>query len=200
MSCSPCMRDWVDIAKNTVETLAVLIGGIYAVIKIRAGESIVNLSLSVACDRVGHDDKLDTLSVVILLEKGDRSTIQIHDIQVRVNGQSVNWKGTEWREQMHRLYTPDEPNAGATAPYFDLTWGKRSDRAPFLNLSPGEKTELANYCEVNHREVCHVEVAAVGVELKSGKRSQWRASAVSLPRYSESTSNAHSVSHDRTSH
>jgi hypothetical protein len=134
--------------------------------------------------------------VVISLEKGDRSTIQIHDIQVRVNDRVVTWEGGEWRKQAYRLSTPDDKTLPAPDPldpelpnepyaetpaYFQLTWKKKSRRKPFLNLSPGEKTEFANSCQVDHGAVCHIEVAVVGVELKSGLRSQWRASAVSLP-------------------
>jgi hypothetical protein len=173
-----CAKDWVEIVKGIVETLAILIGGYFALQRILAGNQIVNLSLKIACDRVAVPHGRDSLRATLSLVKGDRSTIQIHDIEVRVNGQPVVWT-YPWRDQTVR-FTSDEQEA-AIPKFFKLTWGERSEKSPFLNFSPGEKTELANFCEVDHGVVCYVEVVVLGVELKSGYRSQWRASSVSLP-------------------
>jgi hypothetical protein len=175
---SSCLKDWVDIAKGTVETVAVLVGGYYALQRVRAGNKIVNLSLKVVCDRLARNGQKDLLRVVLSIEKGDRSTIQIHDLEVRINGAPAPWR-TAWRDQVFRFTSANQTHA--TPPYLKLTWGTPSTDAYFLNFSPGEKTEFANYCEVDHGLACQVETAVLGVELKSGYRSQWRASAVSLP-------------------
>jgi hypothetical protein len=175
---SSCIKDWVEVIKGAVETLAVLIGGYFVLQRVLAGNRIVNLSLKIVCDRVVGPSGKDLLRAVLSIEKGDRSTVQIHDIEVRINGQPTPWRSI-WRDQVLRFTSVEQKHLNP--PHLKITWGAPATEAHFLNLSPGEKTELANYCEVDRGVVCQVDVVVLGVELKSCHRSQWKASAVSLP-------------------
>jgi hypothetical protein len=175
-----CLKDWVEVIKNIVEIVAVVLGGVVAYRRIRSGDKIVNLSLDLKCERAKGKPRpgKDLLGVALVITRGDRSAVRIHDVEVRINGQPAPWKAV-WREQLLRFTSVEQQSH--VPPYFKISWGAPSATAPFVNLPPDEETQVSNYCEVDSESACHVEAVLLGVEIKSGKRSQWRASAVSLP-------------------
>jgi len=177
LPCGP--KDIADLIKTIVETFAYLLAGLFFIYKWLAGYLTTNLSLRVKCQRARDevDNTKDVLAIMLVLSKGDRGSLKIHDIEVRVNGQTVP-ELAKLREQLWRF-----SNISPTKqiPYRQIKWGQRSSRSPSISLTPGEETQLASYCKVEHATVCRVEAVILGNRKHSRYLGEWRASAVSFP-------------------
>lgn len=165
-----------DTIEHYAQALAFAGAGLFFFAKFCAGYLLSNLSLSTRCKRVsGPDPLFDTLIVTVALEKGDRNTILLHDLQARVayGDESVvlAFHDVERRSMKSEQHPPRQA----------IVWDLRSKKAPFLRLSPGEKTKFAVSCQVPKKCLCNVEVVVLAPRPFSRGVGQWRASEIVPP-------------------
>jgi len=170
----------LEIAKNVVSLLALLWAAGFAVFKLNAGYEVVNLKLTLGVERSPKpNSQFDLLSVSAVLEKGDRGSILLHDAQARITtadgAQTLQFVGIE------RLSRRKDPLSGRIFRRVAL-WDTRAEKAPFLALTPGERTEFACVCEIRHHDIAQIETIFLGRRVNSWRFGQWRASHISLPK------------------
>jgi hypothetical protein len=168
--------------KNYAEFVAILGAGAYFLYRANTGFFIINLSMSVDCTRVARDDATDYLVVRVQLQKGERGTLVIHDAEVRVEQEG----GTSTivpLTSMQRLSLKHDKieTAYGHREHVKIRWGKRSWKAPFLQMTPGEQCSFACYITVPRREACHVEAVILGKRPAYPAVGQWRATCISTP-------------------
>jgi hypothetical protein len=176
--CGP--REIIESTKSIVETLAYLLAALFFLAKWISGYFLTNLSVRISCAREVDpmDAAKDVLAVTLVLLKGDRGSLRIHDIGVRNNDQLIP-EMANFREQLWRIsYTTDKREPGKPK---KIQWGTRSKSSPFITLGAGEETQLASYCKVGRNEICHVYVVLTGRRPLSPSICQWTASCVSFP-------------------
>jgi len=175
--CLASVKDWSEIAKNVFTSFGFLAGGIFFAYRFCAGYFLPNIVLEVATDRRhSTDSSKDIVAISTTIIKGDRGRILIHDAQVRITAAStrsvVPLVGTErltYRKEKSEPYSRR------------VLWDQRAESAPFLSVTPGEKTTFSCYAEIASNEPCTIEVVIVGKRPYSRMTGQWRASHVSLP-------------------
>jgi len=138
-------------ARHLAEIMALLSAAVFFAYKAISGYLITKLTIKRRSMRqhipgANHDH----LKVTITLEKGDRGTVQIHDVQGRVctaNGKlplvfetDLDSLGVDRRSFKHKSFGNTERAL--------INWEKLSQTSPFLNLSPGEKTDFSFLAKV----------------------------------------------------
>lgn len=74
----------LSTVKDIAQVIAFLSTGIYFLYKLLVGQLIVNISLAANCHRFSIEGKSeDAIVVNVLLKKGDRGTVELHDAQVK---------------------------------------------------------------------------------------------------------------------
>ncbi|MEO7085844.1 MAG: hypothetical protein ABI442_23015 [Gemmatimonadaceae bacterium] len=170
-----------DGISKVAQAGAIVAGGMYFLYRLVSGFFITNLSIDLACERIPNREGDDYLQIIIRLKKGDRGTLVMHEAQVRVTPEKrepilltiESAQRLSFRAQ--KLPTPK-----GYVEKVEIIW-KRSERAPFLNLSPGEETVFSVYARVPRDILCTIEVVLVGRKPLYRATGQWRASAVVLP-------------------
>ena len=153
----------VSITKELTQSLAFIAGGIFFTVKIFQGYRFPNLSVSVSCERYSGDE-YDTIVIKVFLEKGAQGTLQIYDCQACITPENeepiyVKFVGTR------RLRGRDEKVSKAeNRKSLSLEW-ETDRRNPFINLTPGEKTEFSCHKSVAKGKICQVEIAILGKRL-----------------------------------
>ena len=173
----------LSVVKTIVEILAYFSAFLFFAFKAWSGYFITNMSVRISCSRQRDisDRTTDLLTVTLILLKGDLGSVQIHDIQVRNNDcpiPEMEGLGKElWRLKDRR----DEQKPGEPTRVL-CNWEHNKSR-PFVNLGPGEETQLSWYCKVKSGDVCKIEVVIAGRPARTWPTTtcQWRISAVSLP-------------------
>jgi len=168
-----------DDFKSVVEGFAVLAAAGYFFQRLLSGYFVVNLSVAVAVERMKEDER-DLLAVTATLEKGDRGTLSLHDVVIRV----VSEGGTPIVQQVdvqRFAFTRQRVN-GTTLDRCVAELTATSMSTPLLNLTPGECMTVSGYVDVPSGKTCLVEVVVLGERTGSGNVAQWRSSTVSLPR------------------
>lgn len=171
-------------ARHVAEIIALLSGAAFFAYKAISGYLITNVSIKLRCVRQhipGATD--DHLKVTITLEKGDRGTVQIHDVQARVCTAigklppifetDFDSLGVDRRSFKHKSFGNTERAV--------INWDRLSQTSPFLNLSPGEKTDFSFLAKVPSGIPCMIYCCVLGRRRGSPRIAQWRASSVSLP-------------------
>jgi len=163
---SMSLLDWVQL-------LALLAAGVYFTVRVLQGWLIVNVSLSIATERIGLRVGKDGLAIAVTITKGSVGSVRIEDTLVRV----VSPNGFVGREPLtgtRRVII--DPVSYQIDPDFQ----ERSKNVLY-RFPPGESTVWSCWLEVPSEEVCTVEVVVIGHQRPSRFPAQWRASSVSLP-------------------
>ena len=164
-----------EAVKNIAETAALIAAGGYFLYRAFMGYFLPNVSLDLSCVR---EDQLngDVLAIRVTVEKGGAGGVQFHDARaiVKIAGQpdqEVELLGiSRW------TYGP------GPHPKFKRLRATESSDSPRLNLSPGDRVQLAGACHVPTDAIARVEVAILGRVLRSWYMSQWKAADIVLPR------------------
>jgi hypothetical protein len=164
--------------KDIAQVTALLSTGAYFLYKLFVGQLIVNLSLSATCQRFSLEGQPDDIVVCnILLKKGERGTVELHDAQIKAtfNGKFITQPllGIDRRSCITESISEKKIKK--------INWEKRSEKSPFLNLSPGEESNFSCRIFVPKGEVCDIEFILLGKRKNHQKVSQWRASCISVP-------------------
>jgi hypothetical protein len=157
-----------------VETLAYILGGSYFAFQWISGYLATNLSLEIVTSRIGNPESdRDRLKITLVLTKGDKGSVHLFNIGVRVNDQPYGlMDGIEH-------YWITETDAGGR----EIDWGKKD--LHYVNLlNPGERTEVSMVCDIDRSQTGDIQAVVVGRRKLSRNVKQWRASAKSLPRTS----------------
>ena len=88
------LRKAGEVVKIWSECIAYLSGGSFLIYKVLSGYFITDLSLKLQCERLTSETG-DSIAVTATLKKGDKGTIRIHDVRVRlttVDGQIMSEK------------------------------------------------------------------------------------------------------------
>jgi hypothetical protein len=129
-----------------------------------------NLSLSVKCFRKPLRDDLDCLTIKVKLEKQDRWTIPLHDIQARVyeRKEQVTWaplpdfKPIVFKD-VFRVGFKCDPTSAWPPVKGTISWDERSNRRRFITLTPGDSMELSDTCELPSGKIYKVEVVVLSL-------------------------------------
>ncbi len=169
----------VDKATPTVEFIELLArlvaflgAGVFFGYKALSGFHLINLSIDLEVSReTSPNRETDQLSVSAILSKGDTGTLVLDDAFVKVCAQD----GTEVVTELQGLSRLDSKRL-RRGEWVEATYSQ-------LHLTPGESARFSCSATVAKNKVCHVEVVVLGHRLHHpwSRRSQWRASAVSLP-------------------
>jgi hypothetical protein len=169
--------------RKLAEILALLAAAVFFMYKAVTGYLITNMSIELQCFRQPIPHKAeDYLHVIMTLTKGDKGTVRIHDAQARMHiegeeHRTVSFSGASRLSFITKTVEGFKRHV--------INWDTRSEKNPFLNLSPGEKAQFSCFAEVPRHSLCTVEVAVLGNHVASWKMGQWRASFVSLPERAE---------------
>lgn len=203
------IKEIAETVKECLEILAILLGGGWLwYYKRKAGYEVVNLSLDLQCHRTPQDADTDLLVLSLTLTKGERATLDVHDVQARfttrervtiipfigferstykceqlpVSGRCsiVRW-GINWSGIL-RIFTKQPRRRTIERRVID--WTKRAETSPFLRLTPGESTRISILYpdKLLKNEMCFIEVAVLGKQANGKKGGQWKATYVSVPR------------------
>jgi hypothetical protein len=178
---SACAKEFSEILKNWAEIVAYGLAAIFFIYRAFSGYLVTNLSVRISCSREidPADNTAELVSISLVLLKGERGSVWIHDIEIRNNGHPITEKATALREQLWRFsYKSADQEPGSPK---KILWDKRSKSSPFVALAPGEETQLASYFKVGRRDVCHIEAVLSGRRPYSRSICQWRASTISFP-------------------
>jgi hypothetical protein len=166
---------WLDAVAKSVALFAAASFFFY---KLYTGYHVINLALSVRCERTPLDGDRDLVVVFATLTKGDRGSLALHDLQARFTtsggSQLVPFAGFE-----RSSYRTDPLPIGDRKV---LNWSLRSENSPFIRIAPGDAVEVACSATIAKSEVCIIEVAVLGPKLNSSAIGQWKASYVSAPK------------------
>jgi hypothetical protein len=171
----PAIYHWAgrdsDKIKNLAQVFAWFAAGCYFGYKAVVGYFLVNLSVSVDAQRYAAEDKTkEFLEVKVLIKKGDRGTLHLHDAKIRVKQDNTSEEvGLDVKR-----FSYDREKTLAINFKKELKWNT-------LNFSPGEETCFATWTKVGSKCPCLVEVVVIGTMSSSPFVSQWRASTVSFP-------------------
>jgi hypothetical protein len=173
--------DWLDAI---TKAFALLATGAFFVYKVVAGYQKIDLRLSLRCERSAIDSNTDLLVVFASLEKGDRGSMRIHDMQAR-----FTWPDTTPNVVpfvgFERL-SCNTKNTGPDTGRKLLEWSRPNSHSPFISLPPGDAVQFACASKIPRLAVGTIEVAVLGVMRGSAAVAQWRSSYVSAPQSTES--------------
>ena len=163
-----------EAAKNIAETAALISAGGFFLYRAVMGYFLPNVALGLACARQSCRS-VDLVVIRVTVEKGGAGGIQLHDARAIV---SVSGKPDQELE-LHGISR--WTSLPGSIPKVKLLRPNQSIESPRLNLSPGDRVQLAGVCEVPAGAVARVEIAILGRVLRSWKMSQWRAADIVLP-------------------
>jgi hypothetical protein len=134
---------------------------------------------------------MDYLSIVAILKRSGGSRLTLHDAKVRVSRAQGVAPEELWKLPQAEALTacPGETKLISIERLsFATTSGKvlnirfeAPEPAPLLNIAPADEMQFATLYEIPADQPYIVEVAIFGKRWGKGRRSQWRASAISLP-------------------
>jgi len=180
------VKNLSEIVKNGAQAFVWLAGGAFFGYKAFSGYQIMNLSVSVDASRsADKDGGKDFLKVAVTLSKGDRGTVQLHNIKgrIRVREGSAEEGGADPEELCFDAFRLDHEWRPLRRTGRQLgTWESVNPRNSLLNLAPGESTIVSDYARVPSRVPCLIEVVVLGRRRSGIQMGQWRASCVSLPK------------------
>lgn len=181
-------------AKDLGQIVAWFAAALFFLYKIISGYLIGSTSLRVSCvrGRVESKSETDYLSLVATVKRGSGSTLVLLHARARVTyagGQKlpdlrVLPEGAvvpAVAETEVDLVGTRRLSSRRTATRTEVRFGELSSESPHLNLAPGDEMQFAYLYEVDQSRPCVVEVAVLGKSWGTWKRSQWRASDISLP-------------------
>ena len=161
-------------AKNIAETAALISAGGFFLYRAFMGYFLPNVALGLACVRQNGLNR-DLVAIRVTVEKGGAGGIKLHDARAIVTVAGQPCQELELQGISRWTYGP------GSAPKFKRLQPNEKSGNPRLNLSPGDRIQLAGACEVPAGAVVHVEVAILGRVLRSLSMSQWKAADVVLP-------------------
>jgi hypothetical protein len=163
----------LDELKKVVEIFAYLAAAGFFLFKWISGYMSTNLSIEIACIRKQATTDADFIAITVDLSKGDRGSLHIFDVGIRVDGREGNV-----RDQLepYRVVRGDSTREKRRT----IDWSTK-DKTYYPFLQAGEKAQLSWNCTVASKGISKVEVVVVGRRKFSQRVKQWRASAVSLP-------------------
>ena len=192
----------LDDAKNIGQIAAWIAAAAYFVYKLISGYWIGSASLRLTCTRTATPpapdaapapvpQAMDYLSVLAVLKRGTgATTLVLHDARARVflaDGKAAVKSSHEAKEipadigQETRLISAKRLSSKTVSGVYEIMLNEVSQQAPLLNLAPGDEMQFATVYKVPRNQPCVVEVAIMGRSWLTWKRSQWRASDISLP-------------------
>ena len=175
-----------DDFRNLAETAAVAGAAIFFLGKALAGFFVVNMSVSVSCERGALSEDEDWLAVTLEIEKGDRRSVAIHDLSVRAtphDGEPRQLRVGADFDQLASLPEAVDASRIADRTQRRVVWGSRSTTSRQLNITPGDKCTVGAMGRVPRAQAVLVETAVLGKPRWSWRWAQWRASAVALPTF-----------------
>jgi len=192
------IKTMVEAIKGCAEILALLAAALYFFYRLISGYFKINLSLSVIPSRQrSPENGKDYLVVLVKLKKGDRGSLTIHDARVNITCEDGEQIGEKKEKEPIELIGAVRSSYNETTfivrkkeegKWVDkavkrkvITFERRSADAPFINLTPGERTIFSCTSKVLSDKVCQIEVAVLGYKRLSWVMGQWKASVVSLP-------------------
>lgn len=194
------MSSWLENTKDVAQILAYVAAALFLAYKLYSGWFIIDVSIKLECrrDRSRQGD-WDYLSATVIVKKGERGAIKLHDVRVTIfdssNGQIIG--RSQQAKGLRRLqFIPgteeiserDRGRVGEVQPdVIEAT-------ARLLNLAPGDEMQFAALFEVGADQACVVEAVLLGrrffpfqvtryrlQRILGISWSQWRASSVSPP-------------------
>jgi hypothetical protein len=171
---------WLQIAKDTIQSLAFFGAAAFFLYKAATGYLIVNVSLSAKIERRRGTDATDYMAIAAKLKKGSHGSIELHDARAY-----VSWTGGSQECELigierlsFRTEKMDERKR--------LVFGSVSTKAPLLRLTPDEEATFSVLVEVPASAPCVVQIGVIGILTGGWRVGQWRTSMVSLPRDEQS--------------
>jgi hypothetical protein len=162
---------------NWAQFVALVLAGLFFVVKLAQGWLMVNLTLTPETERrVRHDGEHDDLAVSVILSKGGNGSVRIQETSVRVTAEDTvvaeaKLAGTS------RLATSPKPPHRVTRPWKPA----ESESGRLYRLPPGEGTTWSAHLTVPTESAYTVEVVILGRQWPTPFPAQWRCSVVSLP-------------------
>jgi hypothetical protein len=179
-------KAWIEVAKSGAEIVAAFFALLFFLFKAISGYFVANLSVRIECSRQPDpgNETTDFLTVMLILSKGDLGSVKIHDIQIRNGNSPIEEMNNSLHKELWRLPHEKTQEKPTKIIWKDSKDDNRRNRPQFINLGPGEETQLAACCKVGRNEVCKVNAVLAGraVWRPWTPACQWRISAVSLPR------------------
>lgn len=175
----------LDHTKTVIEILAYGAALAFFLYKAIAGYLITQMGLTIACKRA-HSTAAGTdhLAAVATLKKGKTGTLRLHDAQARLTLPTGSLPPIELIGVERLTFVKDKlkwPNLRRTKPTRRKIEWRLAEKNAFLNLAPGDQTQFSCSTVVPSDVAVKVEVVVLGQRWGSIKRSQWRASTISLP-------------------
>jgi hypothetical protein len=135
---------------------------------------------------------MDHLCIVAVLKRGAGSTLVLHDAKARVTYAGQALPDTRTLPEANvvpvpidtetRLIAAERLSSRTTSGVLQVKFDEISSQHPLLNFAPGDEMQFATVYEVAAERLCVVEVTILGRSWGTTKRSQWRASDISLPK------------------
>ena len=130
-----------EVTRDLGQAPAWLGAAVFFGYKAWSGYFVVNLSIKVEWvrrSRAGEAD--DLLQVTPVLAKGDRGSVRLHDVQIRVTPDGGEER-VIWLDDFRRLGWVYESQG--TLKRGTVEWKEAAARISLLNLTPGEATHFA---------------------------------------------------------
>lgn len=164
----PNITALITSLKDFAQIFALVFAGCFFIWKWMSGALIANMDVDPIIERYKKNDSKDYIKLTIKLKKGDRACIQIKDLKINFSDEGTV---KEINQKYHKLSSPNLPEENR-----------------MVLLSPGESTQFSYIYEVDSEKVYNIEIYIKGssiiFEKLPEKPSQWKASSVSLPKFS----------------
>jgi hypothetical protein len=181
-----------ETIKAWAEIIAYVSASLFLFWKFASGYFVTDLSMKLTTVRQpSQETGMDWLAVTVALKKGERSALRLLDGKIRFTtypgGLPIDTKPLLG---IGRLDYDELPATGSFSIVF-----KPSPDYPFLNLPPGDETELASACYVPETEPILIEAVVLGRVyvranvlgrirsklLPPDYTGQWRATSIAVP-------------------
>jgi len=190
--------DTLDRAKGALEFVKSLItvigfaGTCVALYYYFAGGNLLtNMSVSVMAKREPRDAASDHLAILVTLKKGDRNSVDIRDIEARIEQPAQSGAPGATKTAyctsfgaVERKATDFDSSCEPAVQGAHVCWD-RPAKWRWTNLSRGEEATFACYSTIAAGLPATVDVVVLGSSMiDGGKRlTQWRSSTVAFPKF-----------------
>jgi hypothetical protein len=182
-------------AKDVGQIVAWFSAAVFFLYKLISGYLIGSTSLRVTCSRTAVRSRAgrDYLCIIAIVKRGAGSTLVLHNARARVTyvqGQGLpdlrtipeaKWVPAVAESETDLIAAVRLSSGTAPGKVLKIKFDQVSSEAPLLNLAPSDEMQFAAVYEVDQSLPCVVEVTILGKSWATWKRSQWRASDISLP-------------------
>lgn len=166
-------KDSAAFWQSWAQIIALICAAVFFALKSVQGWFSIDLQIDLQLERRRVPNQAqDYLAVSATLKRGTQGTLRMNDAVARF---TYAGRAEERHIEIGRFSSVQKGKLTK------INLSKFSEVVPTLNFAPGDVTQLSTYAKIDPREPCRVDVIFLGYKFGSGKRGQWRASAISLP-------------------